>query len=1204
MVRKSRRSRRESEWVETAVVSAVLASLVLGLLASAALTARALRPLAVLGAGRPPARRGRLAARVRVAGGGGRRSRSWPATSTPWPSASQRYRPSSLGELLQAQQAAQAAIDSLPDPVLVLRRRRRGAQRQPRRRAAPAASGRADADPRRRPAGGARDGSSGCASTCSAGAALRAPRGLRGGGASWSRATGTALLLPRATPVYGEEGQLLGATVVLQDVTRLRRFDELKNDLVATVAHEFRTPLTSLRMAIHLCAEQTVGPLDEKQADLLLRGARGLRAAAGHRRRAARPVADPGRPPGAAPARGLDRARSSSRRATPPGSERSAADPGGGRHPAGRGGGDGRSRPDRPGPHQPDRQRHPARPPGRPVVVRATRRRRRQCASRSGRRSGHRARVPAAPLREVLPGPGRRPGGAGLGLSIVRDVVEAHGGTVGVESAPGKGTLLVRAAGQPDRRRRPRGTGTRDGLSSVARRLALVLLALAPERRGVDARGSAPPRPASACGPSRAGCARARSRSSVKSPPSAAGAAWVAAIRSGKAAGGRRVRGPEDHRALDRVAQLAHVARPRVALEHRGRLRRQLQRPAGGRDGGERQETAGQGQDVLPALAQRRHAHLDHVQPVEQVLAEPPGAARRPRGRGWWPRRCARRRGASASRRRARTAFSWRKRSSLRLRGGASSADLVEEQRAALGRLDAPGLSRTAPVKAPRAWPNSSLASSSSDRVGQLTVTNGRSRARCQPVQRPRQHALAGPVLAAQQHRGVRGRGPRRSDERRPHRRASGSRASPPDPRRPAGPRALHPARGAGGARASALDHGADLRRGEGLGQVVARAAAHRLHRGVDGGVGGDDHHVEIGPRASSAGSRSRPLAVPSRRSTKARSTGAEASARERRLGRAGLAHLAARPSRHTAQRRADVLLVVDDEDPVRGGLRQAVLGCRLRHDGLEVAPLPPRRHRRSEPSCTPALTGRCVRAGAGACSAGAETVSTALAWRGGIPARVRARSVVVPGASARSRPRPPGALDTPRMAGASDDQTTSSSSRCSPPPDRVAVATAVAACTGLERRRRRRWRGPPAPPSRPGARPSRPRPTGGLRWWWCPAVQRGDPARPDDARHHGHPGIRAGPLDERGDVHLRSIGATCQRLEPRVRPGGEGAGRSEDRDGGEGGPVHLHRDAGRRPTARTGRHQHRAGRQRRGRCPGPFPCPAPAARLDRTTSS
>jgi signal transduction histidine kinase len=60
-----------------------------------------------------------------------------------------------------------------------------------------------------------------------------------------------------------------GATVVLQDVTRLMRFDELKNDLVATVAHEFRTPLTSLHMAIHLIAEEAAGPLTERQADLM-----------------------------------------------------------------------------------------------------------------------------------------------------------------------------------------------------------------------------------------------------------------------------------------------------------------------------------------------------------------------------------------------------------------------------------------------------------------------------------------------------------------------------------------------------------------------------------------------------------------------------------------------------------------------------------------------------------------------------------------------------------------------------------------------------------------------------------------------------------------------------------------------------------------------------------------------------------------------
>src|SRR5262249_38114747 len=81
--------------------------------------------------------------------------------------------------------------------------------------------------------------------------------------------SGDRSFLPRATPVYGKGRQIVASAIVLQDVTRLRRFDELRNDVVATVAHEFRTPLTSLQMAIHLCVNQKVGPLTEKQADLL-----------------------------------------------------------------------------------------------------------------------------------------------------------------------------------------------------------------------------------------------------------------------------------------------------------------------------------------------------------------------------------------------------------------------------------------------------------------------------------------------------------------------------------------------------------------------------------------------------------------------------------------------------------------------------------------------------------------------------------------------------------------------------------------------------------------------------------------------------------------------------------------------------------------------------------------------------------------------
>lgn len=86
---------------------------------------------------------------------------------------------------------------------------------------------------------------------------------------SFDAEDGQRFFLPHGMPLYGEGGVLMGVTIVLLDVTRLRRFDELRDDLVATVAHEFRTPLTSLHMAIHLCVEGKAGDLSEKQTELL-----------------------------------------------------------------------------------------------------------------------------------------------------------------------------------------------------------------------------------------------------------------------------------------------------------------------------------------------------------------------------------------------------------------------------------------------------------------------------------------------------------------------------------------------------------------------------------------------------------------------------------------------------------------------------------------------------------------------------------------------------------------------------------------------------------------------------------------------------------------------------------------------------------------------------------------------------------------------
>jgi signal transduction histidine kinase len=172
-----------------------------------------------------------------------------------------------LGELLLAQGASQAAIDSLPDAVIIFDAKggvlssNESATRLLRVELQGGLQPFAQADP------AVRDVLERMRTYVLTGKGAYQPKGLEEA-VRVDTPEGPRYLLPRATPVHAE-GELRGAAVVLQDVTRLQRFDELTNNLVATVAHELRTPLTSLRMAIHLCLELAAGPLTEKQSDLL-----------------------------------------------------------------------------------------------------------------------------------------------------------------------------------------------------------------------------------------------------------------------------------------------------------------------------------------------------------------------------------------------------------------------------------------------------------------------------------------------------------------------------------------------------------------------------------------------------------------------------------------------------------------------------------------------------------------------------------------------------------------------------------------------------------------------------------------------------------------------------------------------------------------------------------------------------------------------
>ncbi len=80
---------------------------------------------------------------------------------------------------------------------------------------------------------------------------------------------GERFFLPHAVPILDEEKQLLGVTVVLADVTNLRRLDEMKSGMLSVVSHELRTPLTSIRMGVHLLLEERIGSLTPQQGDLL-----------------------------------------------------------------------------------------------------------------------------------------------------------------------------------------------------------------------------------------------------------------------------------------------------------------------------------------------------------------------------------------------------------------------------------------------------------------------------------------------------------------------------------------------------------------------------------------------------------------------------------------------------------------------------------------------------------------------------------------------------------------------------------------------------------------------------------------------------------------------------------------------------------------------------------------------------------------------
>lgn len=77
-----------------------------------------------------------------------------------------------------------------------------------------------------------------------------------------------------SAPALGPDNEIVGTVTVLEDITPFKQLDEMKSDFVNMVAHELRSPLVSIRQQNTVLLEGLAGPLQEKQEDFLKKGAR------------------------------------------------------------------------------------------------------------------------------------------------------------------------------------------------------------------------------------------------------------------------------------------------------------------------------------------------------------------------------------------------------------------------------------------------------------------------------------------------------------------------------------------------------------------------------------------------------------------------------------------------------------------------------------------------------------------------------------------------------------------------------------------------------------------------------------------------------------------------------------------------------------------------------------------------------------------
>jgi two-component system phosphate regulon sensor histidine kinase PhoR len=81
-----------------------------------------------------------------------------------------------------------------------------------------------------------------------------------------------------SAPLLGPDGRVMGTVTVLENVSAFKQLDQMKSDFINMVAHELRSPLVSMRQLNSVLTEGLAGPMEEKQKDFVSRGTKKIDA--------------------------------------------------------------------------------------------------------------------------------------------------------------------------------------------------------------------------------------------------------------------------------------------------------------------------------------------------------------------------------------------------------------------------------------------------------------------------------------------------------------------------------------------------------------------------------------------------------------------------------------------------------------------------------------------------------------------------------------------------------------------------------------------------------------------------------------------------------------------------------------------------------------------------------------------------------------